>query len=158
MDRPSIARPRFDEPRERPGFACRRARLGRQAGARQVGVSLWELPPGEAAYPYHWHLAEEEVLVVLDGAPSLRAPAGWRELDEGEVIAFPVGEEGAHQVVNRTGETVRFLAISNLAVEAVMYPDSGKLGAYGDRPDGTRLRKIFRLQDEVDYWEGETPP
>ncbi len=37
-------------------------------------MSLWEVPPGETAYPYHFHLAEEEVLVVLNGAPLLRDP------------------------------------------------------------------------------------
>jgi uncharacterized cupin superfamily protein len=52
----SIANPHFDEPRDHPGFRCRRARLGRRAGSDKLGLSLWELPAGEAAYPYHWHL------------------------------------------------------------------------------------------------------
>jgi uncharacterized cupin superfamily protein len=60
---------------------ARRARLGRQAGTIKVGVSLWEVPAGQAAYPYHWHAAEEEVIVVLAGRPSLRSHEGWRELD-----------------------------------------------------------------------------
>src|SRR3712207_2679424 len=109
---PSIKDPNFDEPRDRPGFRCRRARLGQQAGAVKLGASLWELPPGEAAYPYHFHLGEEELIVVLDGRPSLRTPDGWRELDEGAVVSFRVGEEGAHQLVNRGNEQVRFLSIS----------------------------------------------
>jgi len=51
--------PEFDELREHPGFRCRRARLGRQAGAERLGLSLWEIPPGQAAYPYHYHLFSE---------------------------------------------------------------------------------------------------
>jgi alpha-1,2-mannosyltransferase len=43
--------PLFDEPREHPGFRALRARLSRQAGAQRLGLSLWELAPGEAAYP-----------------------------------------------------------------------------------------------------------
>jgi len=54
----NINDPHFDEPREHPGFRCSRARLSRQAGSERLGLSLWELPPGEAAYPYHHHLAE----------------------------------------------------------------------------------------------------
>ena len=151
--------PDFDEPREVEGFRARRARIGRQSGSEKLGASLWELPPGQAAYPYHWHLAEEELLVVMQGAPSLRTPDGWRELDEGEVVAFPRGEEGGHQVVNRTDAPVRFVAFSTQpGPDIVIYPDSGKVGAYERRPDGGGLRELFRLSDAVDYHEGERPP
>jgi len=122
-------------------------------------MSLWEVPPGEAAYPYHHHLAEEELVVVLDGQPSLRTPDGWRELAEGEVLAFPRGEAGAHQLVNHTQQTVRFLAIStNGEPDIVIYPDSGKLGAFERLPQGGGLRAMFRSADTVDYHEGERPP
>jgi uncharacterized cupin superfamily protein len=155
---PNIERPDFDEPREQPGFRALRARLGRQAGSERVGCSLWELAPGEAAYPYHYHLVEEELVIVLAGRPSLRTPQGWRELEQGEAVAFPVGEGGAHQLMNRTGEPVRFLAFSNQAPDIVVYPDSRKLGANERRPDGGGLRAMFRLEDEVGYYERETPP
>ena len=117
----SIATPVFDEVREHPGFNCLRARLGRQAGSEKLSMSLWDLPAGEAAYPYHFHLAEEEIVVLLEGAPSLRTPAGWREMEVGEVVCFLVGEEGAHQIVNRTEEPVRFLAISNQQPDIVVF-------------------------------------
>jgi len=61
---PNINRPVFDELREHPGFNARRARLGSQLGSQLLGASLWEVDPGEAAYPFHVHLAEEELLVV----------------------------------------------------------------------------------------------
>jgi uncharacterized cupin superfamily protein len=151
--------PDFDEPREVEGFRARRARVGRQLGSEKLGLSFWELPAGEAAYPYHWHLAEEELLVVTDGTPSLRTPDGWRELEEGEVVAFPRGEGGGHQLVNRSEETVRFLAFSTQpGPDIVMYPDSGKIGAFERRPEGGGLYELFRLKDAVDYHEGETPP
>jgi uncharacterized cupin superfamily protein len=152
----NINRPEFDEPREHPGFNCRRARIGRQLGSERIGASLWELPSGEAAYPYHYHLAEEELLVVLVGRPSLRTPDGWRELDEGEVVNFPVGECGAHQIVNRTEEPVRFLALSNQQPDIVIRPDSGTLGAFERRPEGGGLYKHFRLSDAIEYFEEES--
>lgn len=156
---PNIDEPHFDEPRQHPGFEVKRARIGRQAGSRRLGASLWEVPPSQAAYPYHSHLGEEEMVLVLAGTPSLRTPQGWRELEEGELVAFPRGEEGAHQIVNRTQETVRFLAIStNGDPDVVLYHDSGKIGAAERRPDGGGLRAFFRRADEVDYWEDERPP
>jgi uncharacterized cupin superfamily protein len=156
---PNINEPEFDEPREQAGFRCLRARLSRQAGSERLGLSLWELPPGEAAYPYHHHLGEEELLLVLEGRPRLRTPGGWRELSAGEVVAFPRGEGGAHQLVNRTERTVRFLAFStNGEPDIVVYPDSDKLGAAQRLADGGGLKIMFRLGDEVDYWDGERPP
>jgi uncharacterized cupin superfamily protein len=155
---PSIVDPVFDEPRAHPGFECLRARLGRQAGSKRVGLSLWEVEPGKAAYPYHWHLAEEELVVVLSGRPSLRTPSGWRELEPGAVVAFDVGEGGAHQVVNRGEETVRFLAISNQQPDVVFYPDSDKVGAFERRPGGGGYSALFRTGDDVDYFEGEEAP
>jgi uncharacterized cupin superfamily protein len=151
------------EPVERPGFTYRRARLGRQAGSERLGASLYEVPPGEATFPYHWHGANEELLIVLRGRPSLRTPEGWRSLDEGEIVAFPTGEDGAHQVMNRSDQTVRFLVVSEMiAPEMSVYPDSGKIAAMNRAPgapdDPDEVFASFRREDEVDYWEGEEPP
>lgn len=156
---PNIADPDFDETRERDGFRARRARIGYQLGTERLGVSLWELAPGQAAYPYHFHLGEEELLVVLAGAPRLRTPDGWRDLAEGEVVSFPRGEEGGHQIVNSSDAPVRFLAVStNGDPDLIVYPDSGKLGAAERLPSGGGVRKWFRLEDAVDYYDGERPP
>jgi uncharacterized cupin superfamily protein len=155
----NIENPDFDDLRKQDGFRAHRARLGRQAGAERIGVSLWEVPPGQAAYPYHSHLTEEELVIVLAGTPSLRTLEGWRELEQGEVVSFPRGEQGAHQIVNRTGETIRFLAFSPSGEpDVVLQPDSGKIGAFERRPDGGGLRIWFRREDEVEYYEGESPP
>lgn len=156
---PNVNRPEFDELREVEGFRARRARVGRQLGSEKLGASVWELPPGEAAYPYHWHLTEEEMLVVIEGTPDLRTPAGWRTLEEGEMVAFPRGEEGAHQLMNRSAGTVRFLAFSTQpGTDIVMYPDSGKVGAFERKPDGSGFSELFRREDAVDYHDGEQPP
>lgn len=155
----NINEPIFDEPREHPGFQCRRARLGRQAGSERLGLSLWEVPAGQVAYPYHHHLAEEELVIVLAGRPSLRTPDGWRELAEGEVISFQRGAAGAHQLVNRTEQTVRFLSVSTSGdPDIVIYPDSDKIGAFERMPQGGGLYALFRASDQVDYYEGERPP
>lgn len=156
---PSIFKPLFDQDRKAPpGFGALRALLGRQVGAQRLGLSLWELPPGEAAYPYHFHLVDEELIAVLEGSPSLRTPEGWRELAAGEVVSFPTGEVGAHQLVNWGSERVRFLAFSPSGnVDVVVYPDSRKVGAAERRPDGWSMRTELPERD-ADYWQGERPP
>jgi uncharacterized cupin superfamily protein len=154
----NIYDPDFDEQRQHDGFSCRRARIGRQVGSRRVGASLWEIPPGQAAYPYHYHLAEEELVVVLSGTPRLRSAEGERRLEAGEVVSFPVGERGAHQIINDTDGVVRFLALSNQQPDIVIRPDSQTLGAFERRPEGGGLYKHFRLGDAIDYFEDEAAP
>jgi uncharacterized cupin superfamily protein len=149
----------FDEPRDHDGFRARRARLGYRLGAERLGASLWELPPGQAAYPYHFHYAEEELIVVLEGTPSLRTPDGWSELSRGDIVSFPRGDGGAHQLLNRTADSVRFISVStNGETDVVIYPDSGKLCAAERLPHGGGLHTYFRLADQADYWDGEQPP
>ena len=149
---PNINNPEFNDSREQPGFRARRAKVGHQAGALKTGLSYWEVDPGEAAYPYHAHLSEEEIIVVLAGRPSLRMADGWRELDQGEVVVFPTGEKGAHQIVNKTDELVRFLAFSNSGdPEVVVQIEAGK---YGIRDGGSQTTEWFRKADAVEYFEG----
>ena len=151
----------LEEDATQPGFTLRGATIGPRVGAEKLGASLYELPPGQAICPYHAHLANEEMLIVLTGTPSLRTPEGWRELATGEVASFPVGLEGAHQVANFGADDARVLMISEMvSPEIALYPDSGKV-LVREQPPGqpaTGYRKLFRDADEVDYWEGEEPP
>lgn len=146
-----------------PGFTYRRAKLGEQAGGERLGASLYEIPPGQATFPFHAHFANEELLIVVEGRPSLRTLAGWRELDPGEVVTFRVGHGGAHQVMNRSKEAAQVLIVSEMnAPEVSFYPDSGKVLA-GTRPPGGAetdedIFATFRLDQASDYWEGEDPP
>lgn len=157
----NVFEPEFDSDQEREGFTYRRAKLAAQAGAEQLGASLFEIPPGQATFPYHAHSANEELLIVLRGSPHLRSPQGWRRLDEGEVVAFPAGEEGAHQVHNRSDEPARVLVVSTMiAPEVNLYPDSGKVMAATRAPGaaGEGFQESFRRSEASDYWEGEEPP
>lgn len=138
-----------------PGFDSMRSRVGDLAGTRRIGTSVWDLFPGQAAYPYHFHYVEEEQLIVLEGTPLLRTPAGWRRLERGAFVVFLPGEQGAHQLVNDTEETVRFIAISTTGEpDIVHYVDQGTIGV-NERPPGPgRLRHFWRIDDAVEYDEG----
>jgi uncharacterized cupin superfamily protein len=161
----NVFEPEFEtdvDPEDWPrGYKGRYARVGRPAGAERLGASVYEVPPGNSACPYHWHAANEEMLIVLSGRPTLRTPEGERQLAEGEVVAFPVGEEGAHKVINNSDAPIRVLMISEMnEPEVAVYPDSDKVMARQQAPgiEATGLRALFRIEDSVDYWDGEVEP
>ena len=74
---PNVFEPEWDAEQEKPPFRWHRARIGRQAGSQKLGASLYDIPPGASTWPLHIHHANEELLVVLSGRPTLRGP-GWR--------------------------------------------------------------------------------
>jgi uncharacterized cupin superfamily protein len=153
---PNVYKPTFEAGERPAGFRSRRARIGYELGTELIGCSLWELPAGEAAYPYHFHYADEELVIVLSGRPSLRTPEGTRELEEGEALRFPVGEDGAHQILNTSDKPATFLAISSHGrPDIVVYPDSDKIGVGERLPQGGGLRAFFKRGDGVDYFDGE---
>lgn len=157
---PNVYDPTFEVEGDQPGFTYRRARIGYQAGSERLGASIWELPPGQATL-YWYHHANEELLVVLAGNPSMRTPEGWRELREGDVVAFPVGECGAHQFLNRTEEPVKLLMASTMVgPEICVYPDAGKIGVFErmTSPERGGFAAWLRIADAVGYYEGEKPP
>jgi uncharacterized cupin superfamily protein len=136
---------------DKPGFSWRRKRVA----GEHLGASLYELPPGERTFPYHYELGNDELLVVVTGRPTLRASDGDRGLGPGDCVLFPSGPGGAHQVINATREPVRVLLVSNFALpRAAVQVDSGKMMIRWGR--GANDRRWFRLTDEVDYWEGES--
>ena len=100
------------DPAEPAGFCRSAASIGPGLGAERLGGSVYELAPGESICPYHYEGVEEEWLMVLAGAPILRDPAGEHELAEGDVVCFPVGPDGGHQVTNRSDAVVRVLMLS----------------------------------------------
>ena len=133
-----------------PGYELSYVRVGPLVGGRLLGMSVYELPPGQSICPYHYELGYEEWLFVLTGRPTLRTPDGERELRAWDMVFFPEGEAGAHKVTNTTGETLRVAILSNKGDPgAAVYPDSDKVGIFPPN-------KLFRLSDAVDYFQGET--
>ena len=103
----------WEDGRERPGWRWKHVGVGRRLGATQIGASLYELAPGQKTFPYHWHVVQEELLIVLSGEPTLRDPSGERRLATGDVVLFKRGPEGAHSVRNDTEQPVRLLVVSS---------------------------------------------
>jgi uncharacterized cupin superfamily protein len=154
MRRINIAAPPLGYDDEDPdGFRAGMARLGKLLGAKESGITVYELPPGQAICPYHYEVGEEEWLLVLEGAPTVRHPEGSETLGPWDVALFPRGAEGAHGVRNESGEPVRVLMFSTVIhPTATVYPDSDKVGIWTGNPDDD---VIVRKDSAVGYYDGE---
>jgi uncharacterized cupin superfamily protein len=155
VKRINIGTPEFTWDESDPeGFRAGMARLGGLLGAKETGISVYELPPGQSICPYHYECGEEEWLLVLSGNPTLRAPDGEERLAPWDVACFPRGPEGAHAVRNDTAETARVLMFSTVVTPtATVYPDSDKVGIWtGDKETDVLVRRSSR----VGYYDGET--
>src|SRR5579862_14945 len=105
-----------------------------------LGASLYELGRGNFMV-FHFHHGSEELLVVLRGTPTLRTFEGERVLEEGEVVHFPPGRDGAHEIRNDTERPVRYLVAGiRVSPEIVDYPDLKKV-------TGQSRQGIFFIHD-----------
>jgi uncharacterized cupin superfamily protein len=135
------------------GYRAGIARVGKLAGGEALAVKLFEIPAGESLCPYHYEY-EEEWLVVLEGAVTVRGPDGEHQLRAGDTVCFPPGPDGAHKVTTSSGATARVLMFSSAREPSVaVYPDSDKIGLWpGNADDHVMLR---RSDGNVDYYDGE---
>jgi uncharacterized cupin superfamily protein len=140
------------DPTDPEGYRAGMDRFGAKIGAKEIAGSVYELPPGQSICPYHYEYGEEW-LIVLEGRPTLRQPAGESELEAGDVVCFPAGPEGAHKVTNRTDGIVRALMLdAPRPPHVAVYPDSDKIGVFpGNRDDKVMVRR----ESNVDYWDRE---
>jgi uncharacterized cupin superfamily protein len=157
---PNVYEPAWDADQDQGPFRWRRGRVGRQAGARELGASVFELAPGCSTFPLHAHHANEEMLVVLRGRPTLRTIDGERELDEGELVCFRTGRRGAHRVDNRGEEAVRVLIVSTMiGPDLVEHVDSQKVYARsyapGADPPEDAVEVMVKREDSREFFEGE---
>ena len=136
----NVFEPDWDAESDEAPFRWRRARIGRQIGAEQLGASLFEIAPGDATFPLHAHYANEEMLFVLSGTPTLLTPDAERTLQPGEAVAFRAGRAGAHRIDNRTESPARVLIVSTMKAPEIneMFED-----------------RTFRIRD---YAPGADPP
>jgi uncharacterized cupin superfamily protein len=144
----------FDDVEENGIYTSRRALFSASLGARQLGYNLTVLPPGKVQCPFHSHHGEEEMFLILEGEGELRFGSNRYPIRKHDVIACPTGgPDVAHQILNTGTTTMRYLALSTLApVDACEYPDSGKVSVVTAGPE---LRKIFRAEATVDYYDRE---
>lgn len=134
------------------GYEYTRRSFVPRGQAESTLVSVYELPPLKAAYPYHYHLRDEETFYILSGEGLLKTPEGERQVSAGDLLFFPAGSEGAHKLTN-TSATEKLVYIDFDVIhdlDAAIYPDSGKIGIWGKD-----INRVYPLDADVDYYEGE---
>jgi uncharacterized cupin superfamily protein len=139
------------------GDGLRAARVAEAAGAEHLGATVYELDPGDEMV-FHYHVQREELLIVLRGRLSLRTATGWEDLPEGEVVAFPRGERGAHGYRNEGDEPVRILMVSEMSGPNIsVYPDTNQIGVFdaGQRSE-RRFGALFNVEDAVADYGGRS--
>src|SRR5436309_14747093 len=95
------------------GFRRSSNRIGAALGAARTGLSVYELPPGQAVSPYHYEEPEEAWLLVVSGTPTLRQPDGEDQLKPWAHVFFPAGPTGAHLVGSARYSTPRVATLSS---------------------------------------------
>jgi uncharacterized cupin superfamily protein len=118
-------------------------RLSKGTAARKLAAGVDTLPPGKRSCPYHFHHAEEEMFIVLEGQ--------MLPIKAGDVVFIPPGPEYPHHILNTSDAPLKYISIgTNEPVEICEYPDSGKflVGA-------PHFHTIGRKEGALDYWDGE---
>jgi uncharacterized cupin superfamily protein len=135
----------WDGARDREDWRVKGVLVGQRIGGELIGATMSEVEPGNRLWPYHAHYLNEEWVIVLRGEPTLRTPEGEQVMKEGDVVCFPRGKEGAHQIINRTDSSM-------IRGEIIEYLDTGKILAK-DAADEDIM--FARPGPTAEYWEGE---
>ena len=126
------------------------ARLGTGTAALKLGASIDVVAPGKRSCPYHFHHAQEEMFIVLEGAGTLRVAGEMQAIRAGDVMFIPPGPDYPHQLINTSAAPLKYLS------KVVEYPDSGKYLAsatVGGNLHG--FSRMHREKNDLDYWDGE---
>ena len=143
----------WDLTRDREGWRRKGVGVGERIGGELIGATMSEVEPGSRLWPYHTHYLNEEWVIVLRGEPTLRTPEGEHGLNEGDVVCFPRGKAGAHQIINGTDSPIRVLMLSSMIRgEIIEYLDTGKVLAKDVEDENIMFA---RPGPTVEYWEGE---
>jgi uncharacterized cupin superfamily protein len=124
--------------------------------ARKLGASVDTVPPGKRSCPYHFHHANEEMFIVIEGTGTLRVAGEMLPLRAGDMVFIPPGKDYPHQIINTSDAPLKYLSISTVETpEVCEYPDSGKYNAMVWSRGARVFRAIQRPGETLDYWDGE---
>lgn len=99
-------------------------RLGDASGLTQFGVNLVMLEPGAMSSLRHWHLNEDEFVMVTEGECVMVLDEGETLMRVGDCAGFPAGSTNGHHFLNRSDKPARFLVVGSKAPrEVATYSD-----------------------------------
>lgn len=122
-------------------------RLGEAGGLTQFGVNLVMLDPGARSSLRHWHMYEDEFVMVTQGDVTLIEDEGETGMRPGDCAAFPAGVANGHCFLNKTDAPAAFLVVGTKAPQEVatysdidLIVEIGGGVAHFTRKDGTPYR------------------
>lgn len=137
-------------------FSAKLGRIGPMLGMEKMGCTLVELEAGKKAWPYHLHYGLEELFIIMEGNGSIRYDGDNHDIRAGDIIFAPTGEGTAHQIINTSNATLRYLAVSTMvSPDMCYYPDSGKYAGYAFTTEGLKKAFIAHENNIAGYWDGE---
>jgi uncharacterized cupin superfamily protein len=137
---------------EHDGYEYYKKEFIPKTDAKQCIVSIYEIPPGKSAYPYHYHTKNEEVFYIISGSGELTTPSGIRNISKGDLIFFPSNEHGAHKLTNNSlTEMLVYIDFDTCNdIDVAFYPDSKKIGIWG-----MGINQVYKTDESVDYYKDE---
>ena len=139
-----------------PLYQNRGTRLAVGTAAQKLGASIDTVPPGKRSCPYHFHHAQEEMFIILEGTGTLRVAGEMLPIRAGDVIFIPPGPEYPHHILNTSQAPLKYLSISTRETpEICEYPDSGKYLASASSDGKQQFAAIRRRGATLGYWGGE---
>ncbi|EBA14959.1 hypothetical protein RSK20926_17222 [Roseobacter sp. SK209-2-6] len=99
-------------------------RLGDAGGLTQYGVNLVRLEPGGLSSLRHYHMEQDEFLIVVSGSCTLIDDDGAHEMQPGDCASFPAGDANGHHLKNNTEAPATFLVVgTRTETETAYYSD-----------------------------------
>ncbi|WEK45818.1 MAG: cupin domain-containing protein [Candidatus Andeanibacterium colombiense] len=98
-------------------------RLAPATGLEDFGASHVVLEPGAWSSQRHWHVGEDELVVMLSGEAVLVDDTGETPMRAGDIAAFPKNDGNGHVLQNRSGEPCVYIAIGRPSASDCFYPD-----------------------------------
>jgi len=112
-------------------------RLGPAGGITTFGVSQVVLKPGAWSSQRHWHVGEDEFLVIVSGEAVLVDDEGEHVMRAGDCAAFPKNDGNGHHLQNRNGADCMFMVVGAGEQAGGDYPDIDMRFT----PEGTYVHK-----------------
>jgi len=139
-------------------FVAKWGRVAPLLGLSNLGCAVHVVPPGKRAFPFHRHHVADELFFIVSGEGEYRWGNKVFPLRPGDIVAAPAGTE-SHQIINTGDGELRYLGISTLgSVDAVYYPDSGKVAVAAVIKNADFSTATFRGMGRIqpaDYFDGE---
>jgi len=99
-------------------------RLGDASGLTQYGANIVRLEPGALSSLRHYHMAQDEFVMITEGACTLIDDDGEHDMLPGDCASFPAGDANGHHLVNNSDAPAAFLVVgTHTPTETAYYSD-----------------------------------